>query len=92
MQTDLLKEALTVCDSWVLFFVSLYEGLSKSSDRCLVALSRDILKRHTMPHSKDLDFTFKMVLILSSCTFSIYIYSTLYMVHSILLAFFHIIE
>ena len=41
-----------------------------------------------MHHSKDLVFTFIMVLIFSHSTVSINIYSTLYMVHSIPLAFF----
>ena len=41
-----------------------------------------------MHHSKDLDFTFTMMLIFSSCIVSINIYSTLYMVQSIPLAFF----
>ena len=45
-----------------------------------------------MHHSKDLVFTFIMMLILSRCTVKIIYYSTLYMVHSIPLAFFHIIE
>ena len=43
-----------------------------------------------MHHSKDLVFTFIMMLIFSRCTVSINNYSTLYMVHSIPLAFFHI--
>ena len=64
-----------------------YEGWSKSSDRCLVALSRDIFERHTMHHSKDLVFTFMVMLMVSRCTVSINSYSTLYMVHSIPLAF-----
>ena len=42
-----------------------------------------------MHHSKDLDFTFIMMLIFSHCTVSINNYSPLYMVHSIPLAFFH---
>ena len=41
-----------------------------------------------MHHSKDLVFTFIMVLIFSSCTVSVNNYSTLYMVHSIPLTFF----
>ena len=41
-----------------------------------------------MHHSKDLVFTFIMMLIFSRCTVSINNYSTLYMVHSIPLAFF----
>ena len=41
-----------------------------------------------MHHSKDLVFTFIMMLIFSSCTVSIYDYSILYMVHSKPLAFF----
>ena len=45
-----------------------------------------------MHHSKDLVFTFIMMLIFSRCTVSINNYSTLYMVHTIPLAFFHIIE
>ena len=45
-----------------------------------------------MHRSKDLVFTFIMMLIFSLCTVSIDNYSALYMVHSILLAFFHIIE
>ena len=66
----------------------LYEGWSKSSDRCLVALSRDIFERHTMHHSKDLVFIFIMMLIFSGYTVAIDNYSTLYMVHSIPQAFF----
>ena len=69
-----------------------YEGSSESSDRCLVALSRDIFERHTMHHSKDLVFTYVMMLFFSRCNASINIYSTLYTVHSIPLAFYHIIE
>ena len=45
-----------------------------------------------MHHSKDLDFAFIMMLIISRSTVSIDNYNTLYMVHSIPLAFFHIIE
>ena len=45
-----------------------------------------------MHHSKDLVFTFIMILIFSRCTVSINNYSALYMVHSIPLAFFHIID
>ena len=41
-----------------------------------------------MHHSKDLVFTFIMMLILSHCTVSFNNYSTLHMVHSIQLAFF----
>ena len=41
-----------------------------------------------MHHSKDLVFTFIMLLIFSRSTVSINNYSTLYMVHSIPLAFF----
>ena len=43
-----------------------------------------------MHHSKDLVFTSIMVLIFSRCTVLINNYSTLYIVHSILLAFLHI--
>ena len=67
-------------------------GMIQNSDRCLVALSRDIFERHTMHHSKDLVFTFIMMLMFSQCTVSINNYSILYIVHSIPLAFFHIIE
>ena len=74
------------------YFVLRYEGWSKSSDRCLVALSRDCFERHAMHHSKDQVFTFIMMLICSRCTVSFHNYSTLHMVHSIPLAFFHIIE
>ena len=70
----------------------MYEGLSKSSDCCFVALSRDIFERHTMHHSKDLVFTFITMLICSRCTVLVNNYSTLYMVHYIPLVFFHIIE
>ena len=45
-----------------------------------------------MHHSKDLVCAFIMMLIFSRCTVLIDNYSTLYMVHSIPLAFFHIIE
>ena len=45
-----------------------------------------------MHHSIDLVFTFIMMLIFSRSTGSINNYSTLYMVHSIPLAFFHIRE
>ena len=41
-----------------------------------------------MHHSKDLVFTFIMMLIFSRCTVLINNYNTLYMVHSIPLAFF----
>ena len=41
-----------------------------------------------MHHSKDLVFTFIMMLMFSQCTVSINNYSILYIVHSILLAFF----
>ena len=45
-----------------------------------------------MHHSKELAFTFMMVLIFSRSTVSVNNYSMLYMVHSIPLTFFHIIE
>ena len=45
-----------------------------------------------MHHSKDQMFTVIMTLICTRCNVSIDNYSTLYMVHSIPLAFFHIIE
>ena len=45
-----------------------------------------------MHHSKDLVFTFIMMLIFSCGSVSINNYTTLYMVQSIPLAFFHIIE
>ena len=45
-----------------------------------------------MHHIKDLVFPFMIMDIFSRCTFSIYNYSTLYMVHSIPLACFQIIE
>ena len=45
-----------------------------------------------MHHSNDQVFTFIMMLIFYRCTVSIDNYSTLDMVHSIPLAFFHIIE
>ena len=45
-----------------------------------------------MHHSKDLVFTFIMMLIFSRCTVSFDNYSKLFIVHSIPLAFFHIIE
>ena len=45
-----------------------------------------------MHHSKDLVFTFIMMLIFSRSTVSFDNYSIYYMVHSIPLAFFHIIE
>ena len=45
-----------------------------------------------MHHSKDLGFNFIMILIFSRCTVSVNSYSALYMVHSIPLAFFHIME
>ena len=45
-----------------------------------------------MHHSKDLVFTFIMMLICFRCTVSNHNYSTLYMVLSIPLAFSHIIE
>ena len=41
-----------------------------------------------MHHSKELDFTFIIMLIFSRCTVSINNYSTLYMAHSIPLAYF----
>ena len=85
-----------ICRSFLnhLFFLKnlRYEGWSKSSDRCLVILSRDIFERHTMHHSKDQVLTFIMMLLFSRCTVSINNHSTLYMVHSIPLAFFHIKE
>ena len=45
-----------------------------------------------MHHSKDAVFNFVMVLIFSRSTVSVNNYSMLYMVHSIPLTFFHIIE
>ena len=45
-----------------------------------------------MHHSKDLALSFIMMLIFSRCTVLIDNYSTLYMFHSIPLAFFRIIE
>ena len=49
-------------------------------------------ERQTLHQSKDLVFTYIMMLIFSRYTVSINNYSTLCMVHSIPLAFFHIIE
>ena len=45
-----------------------------------------------MHHSKELAFTFIMMLVFFRCTVSFNIKSPLYMVHSIQLACFHIIE
>ena len=45
-----------------------------------------------MHHSKDLVLTFIMMLIFPRCTVLINNYSTVYMVHSIPLAFFRAIE
>ena len=45
-----------------------------------------------MHHLNDQVFTFMMMLIFSGCTVTINNYSMLYMVHSIPLAFFHIME
>ena len=45
-----------------------------------------------MYHSKDLVFTFIIMLIFSRCTVPVNNYSMLYMVHSIPLAFLHIKE
>ena len=45
-----------------------------------------------MHHSKELAFTFIMMLIFSRCTVSLHTYSTLYMAHSIPLACFYVIE
>ena len=70
----------------------IYEGRSKSSDRYLLALSRDIFERHTMHHSNEQALTFIMMLVFSRCTVSFNNYSTIYMVHSIPLVCFHVIE
>ena len=56
----------------------------------LVALSRDIFERHTMHHSKELAFIFITMLIFSRCSVVFNNYSTLYMVHCIPLACFHL--
>ena len=73
-----------------------YEGWSKSSDRYLVALYIDIFERHAMHHSNEQALTFIMMLAFARCTVSLNNYSTLYtllyMVHSIPLACFHVIE
>ena len=45
-----------------------------------------------MHHLQELAFTFIMMLILSRCTVSFNNYNTLYMAHSIPLAYFHVIE
>ena len=62
-----------------------------SSDFYLAALSCDIVRRHNVHHSKEQAFTFIMMLIFSRCTVLLTYYSTLYMVHSIPLACFHVI-
>ena len=69
-----------------------YEGLSKSSDRYVVALSRDIFERHTMHNLKEQVFTVIMMLVCSRCTVWSYKYITLYITHSITLACFHVIK
>ena len=76
----------------VLLYLLFYEGWSKSSDRDLVALSRNIFERHTMYHLNEQALTFILMLVFSRCTVSFNNYSTLYMVHSIPLACFHVIE
>ena len=58
----------------------------------VLSLSRDIFERHAMNHPKERVFNFKMMLIYSRCTVSFNNYCTLYMVHSILLACFRVIE
>ena len=57
-----------------------------------VALSRDSFERHIMHHSKELAFTFIMMLLFSSCIVLLNNYSTLYMAHSLPLVCFHFIK
>ena len=48
-----------------------YEGSSKYLIFYLVGLSKDILARHNMHHSKEQAFTFIMMLIFFRCTVSL---------------------
>ena len=50
------------------------------------------IKRYTMHHSQELALTLISMLIFSCCTVSFNNYNTLYMAHSIPLAYFHVIE
>ena len=61
-------------------------------DPKVLIVSRDIFERHTMHHSNEQALTFIMMLVFSRCIVSFNNYSTLYMVHSIPLACFHVIE
>ena len=45
-----------------------YEGLSESSDLCLVTLYRNISEMHTLYLLKEICFIFEMMLISFSCT------------------------
>ena len=78
--------------SFYIFPTELYEGCSNSSDLYLVALFRDIFERHTMYHSKEMYFTFIMLLISSRRTVSFNNYSILYIAHSIQMTCFRFIE
>ena len=69
-----------------------HEGCSKNSNLYLEALSRYIFEKHTMPHSKELSFTFIIILISSSCSVLFNNYNKLYIANFIPLACFHVIE
>ena len=45
-----------------------YEGLSESSDLCLVTLYRNISEMHTLYLLEEICFIFEMMLISFSCT------------------------
>ena len=64
----------------------------KSRSLPCIALSKDIFERHTVHHTKELVFTFIMMLIFSRCIVSFNNYSTFFMANSIPLACFHVIE
>ena len=80
---------------YLLFFVvshtANFERCSKSSDFYLVALSRDICERHTIYRSIEPSFSFKMMLI-SSRYLLFYSNNILYIIHSIPLTCFDVIE
>ena len=61
-------------------------------DPKVLIVARDIFERHTMHHSNVQALAFIMMLVFSRCTVSLNNYSTIYMVHSIPLACFHVIE
>ena len=67
-------------------------GMVQKFDLYSVALSRDSFERHIMQQSKELAFTFIMMLSFSRCIVLLNNYSTLYMAHSLPLVCFHFIK